>query len=266
MNPDKMLSSGLNTNQLSAILGDVRSAIVIAGTTQSDATAIKDDVNILTSGTGGVRLPRPSHVGQEVQIYNRAGAAATIYPSSGGKINNGTADAGIVLSDGFGTILKAINNLDWYEFTNSSSADAAVLGPASATDNAIARFDATTGKLVQNSGATIDDSGNINFSAAGGLTAVGTNRATSLALTKQFNLITSAAASTGVTLPAAANGLVVMIEHAGANAITVYAAGSDTIDGVAAATGVPLTNAKRALFICFAAPAWISAQLGVVSA
>ncbi len=34
-----------------------------------------------------------------------------------------------------------------------------VLGPASATDNAIARFDATTGKLVQDSAVTIDDDG-----------------------------------------------------------------------------------------------------------
>ena len=40
-----------------------------------------------------------------------------------------------------------------------------VLGPGSATNNAIARYDATTGKLLQNSSATIDDSGNI--SAAG---------------------------------------------------------------------------------------------------
>ena len=36
-----------------------------------------------------------------------------------------------------------------------------VVGPASATDNAIARYDSTTGKLLQNSGATIDDSGNL---------------------------------------------------------------------------------------------------------
>jgi hypothetical protein len=36
-----------------------------------------------------------------------------------------------------------------------------VVGPASATDNAIARFDATTGKLIQNSGVLIDDSNNI---------------------------------------------------------------------------------------------------------
>lgn len=36
-----------------------------------------------------------------------------------------------------------------------------VVWPASSTDNAIARYDGTTGKLLQNSGATIDDSGNI---------------------------------------------------------------------------------------------------------
>src|SRR3990167_6959602 len=36
-----------------------------------------------------------------------------------------------------------------------------VVGPASSTDNAAVRFDATTGKLVQNSGVIIDDSNNI---------------------------------------------------------------------------------------------------------
>lgn len=36
-----------------------------------------------------------------------------------------------------------------------------VVGPSSATDNAIARFNGTTGKLIQNSTVTIDDAGNI---------------------------------------------------------------------------------------------------------
>jgi hypothetical protein len=35
-----------------------------------------------------------------------------------------------------------------------------VVGPASATDNAVARFNLTTGKLIQNSVTTIDDTGN----------------------------------------------------------------------------------------------------------
>jgi hypothetical protein len=37
----------------------------------------------------------------------------------------------------------------------------AVIGPSSSTDNAVTRFDGTTGKIIQNSTVTIDDSGNI---------------------------------------------------------------------------------------------------------
>jgi hypothetical protein len=40
-----------------------------------------------------------------------------------------------------------------------------VVGPASAVDNAIARFDTTTGKLIQNSIVTINDSGDIVIGA-----------------------------------------------------------------------------------------------------
>lgn len=40
-----------------------------------------------------------------------------------------------------------------------------VVGPASSTDNAIVRFDGTTGKLIQNSAATVDDNGVISASA-----------------------------------------------------------------------------------------------------
>lgn len=56
--------------------------------------------------------------------------------------------------------------------TGSSSGD--VAGPASSTDNAIARFDSTTGKLLQNSTITISDVGSMvgaAFIQAGGLSS-----------------------------------------------------------------------------------------------
>jgi hypothetical protein len=53
---------------------------------------------------------------------------------------------------------------DW----TRANGDGDVVGPASATDNAIARFDLTTGKLIQNSLAILDDFGNIdNISGVG---------------------------------------------------------------------------------------------------
>ena len=54
---------------------------------------------------------------------------------------------------------------DWSWQTIAGGGD--VVGPASATDNAIARYDLTTGKLLQNSGVTISDNGEI-LCAAGG--------------------------------------------------------------------------------------------------
>lgn len=49
--------------------------------------------------------------------------------------------------------------LDYYQLSATGAGTGDVVGPASATDNAIARFDSTTGKLIQNSGVTINDNG-----------------------------------------------------------------------------------------------------------
>lgn len=99
------------------------------------------------------------------------------------------------------------------------------------------------------------------------LTATGTNRATALALPSNLNRFTTVAASTGASLPAATKpGQIVTVYNAGASPLQVYALGTDTIDTIAGATGVPLTNALRCQYTCFAAGIWVSAQLGVVSA
>ena len=58
-----------------------------------------------------------------------------------------------------------------------------VVGPAGAVDNTIARYDGATGKTIQGSGVTIDDSNNL--STAGTLTTgVGSNNAGVLTLTE----------------------------------------------------------------------------------
>jgi hypothetical protein len=54
-------------------------------------------------------------------------------------------------------------NLDADWTVVQTNLDGAVIGPASATDHAVARFDLTTGKLIQDSNVTIDDSGSVNI-------------------------------------------------------------------------------------------------------
>lgn len=62
------------------------------------------------------------------------------------------------------------------EATVKARLDKQVQGPASATDNAVVRFDGTTGALGQNSAVTIDDSGNVaglGTVSAGAITSSG---------------------------------------------------------------------------------------------
>jgi len=71
-----------------------------------------------------------------------------------------------------------------------------VSGPGSATDNALARYDGTTGKTLQNSGVTVDDSGNIAANNLSG-TNTGDESAASATASGIVELATSAEVTTG---------------------------------------------------------------------
>jgi hypothetical protein len=89
-----------------------------------------------------------------------------------------TAGSGISIVDGGAGAAVTISA------TGGGSGD--VVGPASSTDNAIVRFDLTTGKLIQNSGVTISDADNI---MTPGDVAINGGDLTSTATT--FNLLNS---------------------------------------------------------------------------
>lgn len=83
------------------------------------------------------------------------------------QITGGTPGSGKVLTD------DGSGNGTWQAAAGGSGD---VVGPASSTDNAIARYNGTTGKIVQNSSATISDTGEINASSlyvSGGATVAG---------------------------------------------------------------------------------------------
>lgn len=60
-----------------------------------------------------------------------------------------------------GGVMEFKNSGGAWSVFGGGSGSGDVVGPASATDNAIARFDGTTGKVIQNSAITIDDNGGI---------------------------------------------------------------------------------------------------------
>ena len=88
--------------------------------------------------------------------------------SGGGGVTSVSGTAPVVSSGGTTPVISMpaatasangyLTSTDWNTFNSKGNGD--VVGPASATDNAISRFDNTTGKLIQNSITTIDDTGN----------------------------------------------------------------------------------------------------------
>jgi hypothetical protein len=111
------------------------------GTYTSPSTLSRDTI-LASSNSGSVVT---FSAGQKT-IWCDYPAGAAVYAS-----NNGSQTSGQVLkSNGVGTPPT------WQTTTNGD-----VVGPASATDNAVARFDQTTGKLIQNSLVIVDDTGSV---------------------------------------------------------------------------------------------------------
>jgi hypothetical protein len=87
-----------------------------------------------------------------------------IYTNAGGTITQVGAGALTALSDVVVTSPTSGQNLqydgtNWVNASGSGSGD--VTGAASSTDNAVTRFNGTTGKVIQNSLVIVDDTGNV---------------------------------------------------------------------------------------------------------
>lgn len=138
---------------------DSGSPVTTSGSIQLgvDATTMKTTLNLAGTNTGDQNLFGTFAVaGQSNVVADSTNDTLTLVAGSNITITtNSTTDA------------ITINS------TASGSGD--VVGPASATDNAIARYDQTTGKLIQDSGITIADgeSGTLSGTNTGDVTLAG---------------------------------------------------------------------------------------------
>lgn len=125
-------------------------------------------------------------------------------------------------------------------------------------------FNTTTGQLEVANGSTMSLVRTMN--SANGLTATGTSSAGALALTGSVNNISTSSATSapfnGVMLPAAAPGGVNVIINSSSNPIQVYGNGSDTINGVAATTGVTVPPNSVTTLNATATGAWFAQGIG----
>lgn len=87
------------------------------------------------------------------------------------------------------------------------------------------------------------------------LTATGTTVTDALQLSAVTNVVTTAAASTGVKLPPSETGAMVTVFNNGANTLTVYALTGSTVD---AGASVSIAAGKERIFFGISPTVWFS--------
>lgn len=151
----------------------------------------------------------------------------------------------------------------------------AVDGPSSATNNAIARWDTTTGKLLQDSSVLVDDSDNmsgIGTISSGAITSTGLNlisatdaitafatggQGSAVALTTQINSLTTVAADgDSVKLPTSIAGMLIQVSNLGVSFADVFPISGDLIDELSADEAISLPAGASIIFTCSVAGSW----------
>jgi hypothetical protein len=190
-------------------------ADVTLTTTDGAANQARQAILLWTaSGSTTRNITAPAH-SKAYFVINKTGGTQSIVIRGAGPTTGVTVLAGtqsLVVWDGADFVEVASGNVD---------------GPASSTDNAVARFDGTTGKLIQNSVVTIADS-------TGNMAGVGT---------LGVGAITTSGALTygGVTLSNSVTGTGSMVLSTSPTLVTP-ALGTPSSATLTNATGLPLTT------------------------
>src|SRR5581483_560268 len=106
--------------------------------------------------------------------------------------------------------------------------------------------------------------GLLQESSADNITAfAGGGQANATPLSNEINRVTTVAtAGDSVMLPVSFPGLSIAVINAGANACQVYGNGTDSINGVSAATGVSQMPSSATLYMCATAGSWFTNGTG----
>ncbi len=200
-----------------------------AGGGQASATALTTVINrvdTVATVADSVKLPTAT-AGQIVIVINNSSNAMQVF------------GAGTDTIDGVATATGV-----------SQMANSAVVYSAAATGNWFTDG-LSTGFNTSNGLQTSSFNASVTAFAGGG-------QASATALTGLVNRVSTVASQgDSVKLPASAPGTVVVIQNSGANAVQVFGAGTDTINGIATATGVSQGINTQAVYISYVAGNWL---------
>lgn len=198
-----------------------------AGGGQGSALLLNDEINnVTTVATVGDSVALPvSIAGMSLIVINDAANAMQVFGSGTDTIDDVATGTGVAQIGKSVVLYSSPVAGKWYSLGLGLSFNAGGF-PLSSVSNA----------LTAHSGGT---------------------QAAALALVSSINRVTTvAAAADSVKLPASVAGLKIVVINNGANVMQVFGAGTDTINNVATATGVPQQPNSVVEYYCAVAGLW----------
>lgn len=217
------------------------------------------DIHFFTQGTTTAGL-----TSKMVLSANGNVGIGTTAPSHALTIQGTLAAAGTV------TVLTLRNSLDGgvgMNFTNSvsvplASINAQVTSAGAGTDDGILAF-STAVNGVNTEKVRIESNGNMQMatgfilqSISTALTAAGTTQGNALLLVRQINDVTVVAAATGVRLPVAVAGVMIIVRNSGLNNLNVYPNTGAQIQSLGANVAMVLVPAAMLEYVAVSATQW----------
>lgn len=223
------MSKAGNTTSIAGLVAESATDSITAhsGGTQAAALALTTEVNrvaTVAAPADSVKLPA-SAAGLTVYVMNHGASTMQVFGAGTDTINDVATATGVAQMANSMVIYTCATAGAWYSEGLATGYGGPGLQTLSFTPTVTA------------------------FSGGG--------QASATPLTAMFNRVsTVAAVGDSVRLPASAPGLEVMIVNRGANSCQVFGAGTDTINGIATATGVSQGVATAALYTCAVTGNW----------
>jgi hypothetical protein len=158
---------------------------------------------------------------------------STVAVSGQGNVVADTTSDTLTLVAGSNITITTDAGTDSITINSTASGSGDVVGPSSATDNAIARYDGTTGKLIQSSGITIADG------ASGSLRGTNTGDQT---ITLTGDVTGSGTGTFAATIANDAVTFAKMQEISGTHLVGRHASGTGNIQEVSVGNGVEFSG------------------------
>lgn len=200
--------------------------IIATGSTQGGAFALSADFNRISSAPAGTGVILPvAKQGMDLFVLNHGGLTLQVYGNGTDTIDDIAGATGVGQMNRSVVLFTCYANGAWY----------------------------TEGLAT---GYSISGLQTVQF--LDGIIAAGTTQGTATPTNSTVVTVATVPAGTGINLPSSFGGLQSTIINNGANQLQVYPlqGSSDTINGIAAASGVALLQGATATFSCTATGAW----------